>query len=693
VLVLELCESDSGGRWVFQGLVPPEPKKPIRTQLAVTTVRVLAESGETLVFSIYNPPHELGGGFRAKLVGQLPGALINRAVNFEPTAGHRRLEARLPVPEEIAVTSSSLEPDGKQRGYQLDVAPPIEVRQSSWPLLWDLILWGIMGLAATQILGSLGVFYLLKRHRPQAPTRFQTATGEEPQAGHTNPRPPSNGRNPHDSTAAGAVATQDTVTNPAPPTVREALQQPSLLAAEAKLLRLVNSWWADDPSRSRAGLLEVARQHGFADLDLYESTNLEANLSQLTRRRFSFKPSRKALEWIFIRNGEEVLALPLDERAFEAGQALRLVARLFDGVDSGATSFRFDRADQACRLLGEEGGEYRLKTQGRLQVAGATLKSISGPAEVARAVPQTAVGQPEHLPDVISLVEAMLNRKGFDQRFAELKALLTNIQGQLVALNTVEQMLSRFEKSVEHNLETLLLRAEAGPAHLEGPIRLARAAAAEEKTPTLDAFQVETLCPPSAEKIEATTQTAGQERAVEPARPGPAPGSFERELDEVLPPLPLFLSPAVAQPGPPDYLKALGRANQILLEALGGWSVETVHLAIPRESGRDRIELHIPRDIQSGAVICACGPLVEDLLFQLAIGLKKPNGPFCALYVPSGCRMDRYSPGYGILLGGRLPDAAGWRPAQTRKCAILQRCNDLSPELYEVVRPMEVVFE
>ncbi len=694
-LALELCDA-SGNRWIYLGALPRDS----RPLVPVTMLRVFDESGEQIELWIDNPPRDLAPGMKVKVRGS------KAILTFRSVDGGRRLRAQLPVGVWTDTESLSLEILGDQGKYMLNVASPLDLSRNSWPILGYTILGSIAALALLQIL-CFGGALLLQRFDLRSPSGVDTGTRPEPKStGGPSPLPDTKkplGSRPADTVidprgfAPAPIATRVEL-DPTPPP-QESRPRLPVSSAEANLLRLVNEWWAGDPRRSYTGLLELAKRQGVPNIEFYESTNLEANLSDFTQRRLSFKPSRsKTLEWIFCRNGGELLALPLDERTFEAGQALRLVARLFEGVDPEAKFFRFESAERACRLQ-EDRGEYRSQEMGRLQVAGSKPAKESPrrlePVPVPVPSVQVAV-VPSPTSDMASFVETI--QKIFDRPLADFRASLAN----LVTSAELDQFLTRIETNIASRLQEMLARIDAISVQRQEPASPASivpaeatselwAAEAEKRVMSLGAAGETRPAPVVPAKVIEPELPA--EPKAESFKPSGELNNFARKLEDALLPLLPSLLSAGAQPSAADYLNVLGPVNQQLVKVLDGWIVDILHFAIPQVGGRGRIEVHVPRGINDGVVTCTCGQLSQDMLFQLAIGIKKPNAPFYAVLVPSGCRMDRYGAGYRLLLGTMILPDASVNPARTKRCAILQRVDDSNSEVYQVVRPMEVVFE
>jgi hypothetical protein len=700
-VVLELCDARRKDRWVYRGELPrdatkrsdknppnpPTPPKPLEPpnpprEISVRMVRVEESAGPRLIFWIDNPPNELSDGFKAEIFNAIPDKMsFTGSLDFTRTAEGR---LRAEVGGGGGLQSLSLK-IGSSEYVANGIRPFVVIpHKEPKPGKGSVLVWAIVSLAVGLVLGFLcaPLLRVQKKHTgkasaaaPAQVARAEPGSGSPPQ---TQPLPRAEEPGERDPIPVRPVPVHET--GPVPVRTRS-----STPADEANLLRLVNQWWAEDPSRSRNRLLALARQYGFADLELYESTRLEENLSRLTDRRFSFRRNDKALEWIFSRSGTEVLALPLDERFFEAGQALRLVARLFDGVDSQARSARFERADKACSLETEDGEFYRLKQRGRVQLAGVRSPSdLGGPAgttHVAEPIPPIA---PRQVEEIIHRVEDLGGQnQNLERHITDVGNRLTSIQHELLTRSAFNNGLEEVTKRIEEVLTQLWstqVKLHSGSVSVgEGGDRIEAFGGTSRLRPREPELAVRAREP----EVDAVPELARAERS------GPSE-SFERELVGSLPPLPLAIPHASPNLGPQEYLRALDYAAGTF--GSSDWKVTIVHFVIRSEGSRDLVELHHPREILTGSVACTCGHLTEELLYQLAIGIEKDAGQFVAILVPSGCRMDVYGKGYAVLLNRRLPDGLG-RTAQAKKVAILQKTRETGHEFYDVIKPMEVISE
>jgi hypothetical protein len=677
-LTLELCDPSSTDRWVYQepraSLTPAKPP----VILGLTMVRVQDNAGSSLLLWIDDPPADLVQGAKAEIFKTGPPSGLEGTLDFSPVKGER-LEARVKGAANLQTLSLKIR-SGKNE-YQVEGTRPFDVQMPSESGASNLA-WSI-ALVVLQIVGFgwvLQSFRRLRNSNVAQQEAISTTVAEAIAKASADAKATTTGDRVLDSTTEPPLVTgtEKAVFLKA----EEAAKSPLILASEASLLQLINQWWAEDRFRSKDKLRAMAQKQRFGDLEFYESAKLEDSLSQLTGRQFFFRPNAKSMEWLFYPIGSgNVLALPLDERSFEAGQALRLVARLFKGVDPQAKSVSFERADQACQLEAVEGG-YRLKQQGRIQIVGGTrlpeeTEHRTPPPRADLAAPNVA-----RQDETNSLIEGVSRQsRELKQQLDGMSRSITSIESQIVTPQDLDKAVAQIQVYAQRQLS--YAQAELPPGSIlakEAEIRISTLGDGTEYSLPKRSQRVKlqehaSPIPPAESNLESLETGA----------------NFLRELNEKLIPPALELLSALPTRDQ-TYLQELAAAVDILAPKLGDWKVDIRHLYIPLQTGSNRIELHRPHGPAGRGIDCSCGYLTQDHLYQLVLVIEKPGSPIVAVLVSQGCRMDRYWQGYELLLNEKLSHAAG-RLAKTTKAAFLKRAGLEGQEIYEMVKPMEVVFE
>lgn len=495
---------------------------------------------------------------------------------------------------------------------------------------------------------------------------------------------------------------------------------------DGNLSELVNRWWRDGADRDRAALLV---QNPF--VKAYRSVKIHEDMRNITNRTFTFQVTDGPMEWLGRQQQGDLLLVPCDQRQFEAGDSLKFLGYLFDGLGKSLAKVRFRRVVKPCRLRREPGAQdrYRLVEKGLLELEG-QAESVSAPL-VVQPVALTR-GNQENLPMATGLSEASLTKiiRGaisqvipgdFSARFDEMaqqarswpqKSEPTQADPNLIALlDALRQSVAACDgelrahasalqgvKSLVEALRGDLLRIEsevhrpdpapaASPASLFTDAKEADLAAAVDRLgegpaqPLLQESPSDMMASPwrSTEPVHAPEQVLEKLEKWWPAR---LPAAEANPSGEPL-------------PDPSAYLWRLVQTQSVLaLEGQQrGWGVSLVHLSLPEGSAQGDASLQITepvtvsRDFRNASFP---GNSVGDaLLYQFALSIHGDAGRHIAILPAAGLRVDRHHHAYSRLTFGKLPGSAT-RLTQVIQPAILSPVGQGG--LYTVVSPLKAEF-
>lgn len=502
-------------------------------------------------------------------------------------------------------------------------------------------------------------------------------------------------------------------------------------SGDGNLSELVNRWWRDGADRDRAALLV---QNPF--VNAYRSVKIHEDMRNLTNRTFTFQVTDGPMEWLGRQQQGDLLLVPCDQRQFEAGDSLKFLGYLFDGLGKNLAKVRFRRVVRPCRLRREPSAQdrYRLVEKGLLELEGQS-EAVSAPL-VVQPVALSRVPQ-ENLSTAPEFSEAKLAKviRGavsevipgdLSVRIEELARQVRSLRERepqktepaqpdpslAAALDGVHRGIGAFEarlqeqatavrevKSLVEALQGDLLRIETGLRRSDPP---APAAA----TPSL------------ADPVEESEIEAAMDRLWEvPAQPPPQEPPFVAEtpwrpagpvhvpqklLDRLAPWWPARLLPPAdsspdgdSVPDPSAYLWRLEETRRVLARAglEKGWQVSLVHLNVPEGSAQSDSLLEIlepvtvSRDYRSAS--SRGNPFSDWLLFQFALSVRGDDSQNIAVLPAAGLRVDKHHQAYSRLTLGKLPESV-MRITQVNQPAVLSPVGQGG--LYTVVSPLKAEF-
>ncbi len=442
------------------------------------------------------------------------------------------------------------------------------------------------------------------------------------------------------------------------------------------MLNLVNSWWGQGGKDRKE--LSQRIQRSDLSLQLYRSVGLDTTLTIVTNRTFGFAPTTDSnpAEWLcYVWGDREILALPLDARLFEAGNAMVVVALLFEGLgNEPPAKLSFRRADRACRLTPVPGarGRYSLKEPGLLEVtdrSGQPLKDLP---------PSSPVPTPVATPDIEKILAPL---RALPQRW---ESLVSQLQPLATERNRVQELAA--------TINNVLIAVEQMRQEVHD--LASRPAVAPRPPESAQLDEVSHIAAPVLKDESEVPKRAGADysreltRQVEPELSGTIPAGATDFRDRLQPSL-INLRIHRVDPMPRNYLVRLKDQWDLLLR--GNWETDLVHFQAATGNRDMDGFLHLAEaKIEGPARFRASGVLFEEAFtIQLALRVRDSRSDWIGLLVAPGVPIDKYKDSFSRLIRSRPSDVPAVISA-VKSPAILQPEPTHGNGIWRVVLPLQV---
>lgn len=450
---------------------------------------------------------------------------------------------------------------------------------------------------------------------------------------------------------------------------------------EQRLAACVNHW-IKTGGGDRQRLLAMAEDVNLR-AELATHKDLAKSLADLNRFAYRFESSSEEAGWIWIpiEGSSERFAIPADVAFFQATQPADLVDRLFEGMRSATSGFRFERFYRPCHLkpVPGEPGIYERVTRGVLMLAGGERPNMSEP-------PDYQSLEKRNSNDYTASTDGMTVARLLTDNLSRLRADSESTRSDLQSLRedikrlgdkietvrpaeTAKKVLDADYRDLKKKMEDLhVLKGDweqalslAGEAEKVAKKALTLAQVAFQRTakvekPAEDFDNANAVELPPARGSDLKSALAREANAA-PATPTPAPKQAASAV--VGPPAsaktPADLAEAVnlvspaetVEAAPDQFVGRLKEAETNLTDCVPGIPVRLVHLKY--DSSADTFEVHATTALESGEVICQ--RCAKPQTWQLAVCVGKPGDTEVQiLFAPCWISPQQYSGAYKALI-------------------------------------------